>query len=251
MVPAVALVGLLLAACEGNGGPSATPEPTATASPPYGGTRWLGPHGLEMTDPDYFRYAAQLEMPTPSVGSEAASCTARRPGPSTHQPFDGTPILVGHDSRLGPVGDPTSGTAAWFEGNELVVYDCVAGEVLSRVAVGDKPDWPPDPLLFRGHPILSVSPRLVTFEAGVRVWEYHPLSAEPLETRHSARVLIDTAGGIDAVAGPRLARQCERRPVVDPSGVRGRREAALADQARVRGGPVQCRRTLLRGSDRL
>lgn len=202
LVPAVALAGLLLAACEGNGGPSATPPPTATASPPYGGTRWLGPHGLEMTDPDYFQDAAQLHMPTAIGRVRGGVVYGTTTGDVYHQPFDGTPVQVGRNSRLGPVGDPLSGTAAWFERDELVVYDCLAGKVLSRVAVSDKPDWPPDPLLFRGHPILVVSPRLVTFEAGGRVWEHHRFAAKPVETQRSARILIDTAAGVDAVAGP-------------------------------------------------
>ncbi|HVQ89316.1 MAG TPA: hypothetical protein VMT88_14155 [Actinomycetes bacterium] len=47
-------------------------------------------------------------------------------------PWGGEPRIVGHNSAEGPGGDPNGDVAAWFEGNELVVYDTAAGRELSR-----------------------------------------------------------------------------------------------------------------------
>lgn len=60
-------------------------------------------------------------------------------------PWGGKPHIVGHDSPLGPGGDPNGDTAAWFEKpgttsvsgalfeeRELVIYDTAAGREISR-----------------------------------------------------------------------------------------------------------------------
>jgi hypothetical protein len=48
-------------------------------------------------------------------------------------PWGGRPRVVGHGSATGPGGDPESDVAAWFEGNELVVFDTARGEEISRI----------------------------------------------------------------------------------------------------------------------
>lgn len=47
-------------------------------------------------------------------------------------PWDGKPRIVGQGSATGPGGDPHGDLAAWFEGEELVVYDTAAGRQVSR-----------------------------------------------------------------------------------------------------------------------
>ena len=59
-------------------------------------------------------------------------------------PWGGEPHVVGHNSSVGPGGDPNGDTAAWFESSgagfdplepgpgELVVYDTAAGRAISR-----------------------------------------------------------------------------------------------------------------------
>ncbi|WP_159083586.1 hypothetical protein [Nocardioides terrigena] len=47
-------------------------------------------------------------------------------------PWGGRPRVVGRGSETGPGGDPESDVAAWFEGNELVVFDTARGEEISR-----------------------------------------------------------------------------------------------------------------------
>lgn len=52
-------------------------------------------------------------------------------------PWGGEPRVVGHDSSAGPGGDPDGDVAAWFDGEELVVYDTARGRELSRTKPGD------------------------------------------------------------------------------------------------------------------
>lgn len=47
-------------------------------------------------------------------------------------PWGGRPRVVGRGSEAGPGGDPDSDVAAWFEGNELVVFDTARGVEISR-----------------------------------------------------------------------------------------------------------------------
>ncbi|MDT7571232.1 MAG: hypothetical protein QOE05_1406 [Actinomycetota bacterium] len=47
-------------------------------------------------------------------------------------PWGGKPRVIGHNSAAGPGGDPQGDTAAWFETNELVVYDTAAGREITR-----------------------------------------------------------------------------------------------------------------------
>ena len=47
-------------------------------------------------------------------------------------PWGGEPRIVGRDSREGPGGDPNGDLAAWFEGQELVVYDTAKDREVSR-----------------------------------------------------------------------------------------------------------------------
>ena len=51
------------------------------------------------------------------------------------QPWQGVPRVVGHRSRYGPGADPDGTTAAWFEGDELVVYDTARGRRIARKAM--------------------------------------------------------------------------------------------------------------------
>ena len=50
------------------------------------------------------------------------------------QPWEGSPRVVGHGSRHGPGADPDGTTAAWFDGDELVVFDTGRGVELARAA---------------------------------------------------------------------------------------------------------------------
>jgi hypothetical protein len=66
-------------------------------------------------------------------------------------PWGGDPRIVGHNSAVGPVGDPNGDTAAWFEGSdprnvsspggELVVYDTAAGREISRTSQAHGVDY--------------------------------------------------------------------------------------------------------------
>ena len=47
-------------------------------------------------------------------------------------PWGGQSRVVGRGSVAGPGGDPESDVAAWFEGDELVVFDTARGEEISR-----------------------------------------------------------------------------------------------------------------------
>jgi hypothetical protein len=47
-------------------------------------------------------------------------------------PWGGDPRIVGHNSGAGPGGDPAGDTAAWFDGDELVLYDTATGREISR-----------------------------------------------------------------------------------------------------------------------
>jgi len=47
-------------------------------------------------------------------------------------PWAGEPRIVGRNSRAGPGGDPNGDLAAWFDGDELVVYDTSKGGEVSR-----------------------------------------------------------------------------------------------------------------------
>ena len=47
-------------------------------------------------------------------------------------PWGGEPRIVGRDSREGPGGDPNGDLAAWFEGQEMVVYDTAKDLEVSR-----------------------------------------------------------------------------------------------------------------------
>jgi hypothetical protein len=48
------------------------------------------------------------------------------------QPWNGRPRVVGQHSLSGPGGDRQGDVAAWFEGDELVVYDTARGAEISR-----------------------------------------------------------------------------------------------------------------------
>lgn len=56
----------------------------------------------------------------------------RRAGEVWLHPWGGRPRVVG-TSWSGPSGDPESDTAAWFEGDEIVVYDTAAGQEVVRM----------------------------------------------------------------------------------------------------------------------
>ena len=47
-------------------------------------------------------------------------------------PWGGAPRVIGHDSPAGPGGDPGGDVAAWFEGEDLVVYDTARDREIAR-----------------------------------------------------------------------------------------------------------------------
>jgi hypothetical protein len=47
-------------------------------------------------------------------------------------PWGGKPHVVGHNSLVGPGGDPFGDTAVWLDGDELVIYDTAVGRERSR-----------------------------------------------------------------------------------------------------------------------
>ncbi len=104
-------------------------------------------------------------------------------------PWGGEPRIVGHNSNVGPGGDPNGDTAAWFEGTELVVYDTAASREISRTEqpahriaggplAGRGEHYPP------GNGFLQVSPERVvwtTFPEGTRSYDLSKGRTSPLE----------------------------------------------------------------------
>lgn len=113
--------------------PSSTPPPTGADGVPV----WYDADGLHRGDlvlPTSvpLRQGTSVWSPLTLVRSGALYVDrARRE--MWLQPWDGKARVVGSEVTTGPGGDPAGDTAAWFEGDELVVYDTAGGRVLQRI----------------------------------------------------------------------------------------------------------------------
>lgn len=91
-----------------------------------------------------------------------------RDGRVWFHPWGSPPRVVGRSTAAGPGGDPEGDTAAWFDGDELVVYDTVRDEVLSRtrepVAVSDRAEYVEH--VGHGNGWVHVSPTQVVWRYG-------------------------------------------------------------------------------------
>lgn len=119
----------------------------------------------------------------------------------------GNAVQIGDNAQLAPVGDPTSGLAAWFEAEgragSLVVYDTARGEEVARTSVPPALH-PQDNIIFPGFsPVISVSSTAVYYHGpDNKVWLYRwPAGGEPESTGKSNDELFDVAGEVTARAG--------------------------------------------------
>jgi hypothetical protein len=91
-----------------------------------------------------------------------------RDGRVWFHPWGGSPRVVGRSTAAGPGGDPQGDTAAWFDGDELVVYDTVRHEVLSRTrepaGVSDRAEYVEH--VGHGNGWVHVSPTQVVWRYG-------------------------------------------------------------------------------------
>jgi hypothetical protein len=91
-----------------------------------------------------------------------------RDGRVWFHPWGDSPRVVGRSTAAGPGGDPEGDTAAWFDGDELVVYDTVRDEVLSRtrepVGVSDRAEYVEH--VGHGNGWVHVSPTQVVWRYG-------------------------------------------------------------------------------------
>lgn len=139
----LALAGIGLAIADKNA-PVAPPlaldeDPTPTSVP--GAPVWYDARGLHHGD-DLEPTPVSLIRPADGWGALAlvrsgAVYTEPSSGDVWFHPWDGEPRIVGHNSSVGPGGDPNGDTAAWFDRSQLVVYDTAAGREISRT-----PDLP-------------------------------------------------------------------------------------------------------------
>lgn len=151
-------------------------------------------------------------------------------------PWGGEPMVVGHDSRDGAVGDPQGDTAAWFEGSELVVYD--TGRLREVVRVSTTPADPDGGEHFRDGPgILQVTADSVmwrTRSEGLLQLDVASgrVSQRPTGTGRSKRdtLVIDVHDGtqlVSPVGGPNGAGL-----VLRPAGAKGRPLAGVEPRGR-------------------
>ncbi len=171
-------------------GSSAGAESSRT--PPFAGPVWLGSRGL--------RVAHATELPTSISLVRGGVVFGLADGNVYHQAFGRRAVRIGRHSPLGPVGDPGGATAAWFESQDLVVFDTAVGEVEARARIR-----PMLPLARAGdtpHPLLFVDDSRVTFEAGGEVWEYSwRQHRDPAPSGVARDGLIGTGRGVDVLAG--------------------------------------------------
>ena len=80
-------------------------------------------------------------------------------------PWGGEPRVVGSDSAAGPGGDPEGDLAAWFEGDELVVYDTLDGAEVARVTSARVADSPGGEHHQGGNGFLQVSSDAVVWKS--------------------------------------------------------------------------------------
>lgn len=165
---------------------------------PYAGPVWLGPRGLRVKAHDTAR-------PTSVSLVRGGVVFGLADGNVYRQAYGGRAVRIGRHSPLGPVGDPAGATAAWFEDQDLVVFDTAAGEVEARTRI--RPTLPLARTEDSPHPVLFVDERRVTFEAGGEVWDYGwRQHRDPAPSGPARSGLVDTGRGVDVLAG---------EPVVD------------------------------------
>ncbi len=80
-------------------------------------------------------------------------------------PWGGEPRVVGSGSAAGPGGDPEGDLAAWFEGDELVVYDTLDGAEVARVTSTRVADSPGGEHHQSGNGFLQVSSDAVVWKS--------------------------------------------------------------------------------------
>lgn len=80
-------------------------------------------------------------------------------------PWGGEPRVVGSGSAAGPGGDPEGDLSAWFEGDELVVYDTVDGAEVARVITASVADSPGGEHHAGGNGFLQVSSDAVVWKS--------------------------------------------------------------------------------------
>jgi hypothetical protein len=180
-----------------------TAERTAPADPPTPGPT---PHGAVWYDRDGLHHGnlvdkAAVDLDPRRNPSAAAGVLALVRGGAVYRdptgddvwfhPWDGEPHIIGH-AVTGPGGDPESDVAAWFEGDELVVYDTALAQEISRtteepiVAMGGF-EHAKD-----GNGFLHVSAEEV-------VWRFQDESTRARDARGAGVYRLDLATGVSTM----------------------------------------------------
>jgi hypothetical protein len=142
-------------------------------------------------------------------------------------PWGGDPRVVGHHSAWGPGGDPDGDTAAWFEGDELVIYDTAAGRTVSRTSEPGTGGWLSGDHNPAGNTFLQVSAERVAW-AGQRETYSHDLRTKttsvieaPTPNQvldvHDQVVVLGELQGTDATVTLSVPGRAEQRlPGLEP-----------------------------------
>lgn len=184
---AAVVAGSALAVAGSNDGRRTSPEPAGEPRPVVGAAPvWYDVNGLHRGDAVEQTPVNLMEPSDASHHGYRGALALVRSGavyldPATgdvwFHPWGGDPRIVGHDSAMGPGGDPDGDTAVWFERSgvdqsngatgELVVYDTATGREISRTrqphVVGDISCCEYRPV---GNGFLQVSAERVVWLAG-------------------------------------------------------------------------------------
>lgn len=207
-VATVAIVaGAVLAVLDPGGG--RRPEPLVPLEPVVGsGPVWFDAEGLHrggVVEP----VSVQVGVGRPGdkllTGALALVRTGavyldQTSGDVWFHPWGGKPRVIGHGSTLGPGGDPTGDTAAWFDSADLVVFDTVSNRELARATQGD----PLGPLCCEHRPsgtaFLEVSAERVVWASPTRAYSFDvgtgSTSVVPVEDVQDGVSITEAPGGL-------------------------------------------------------
>lgn len=208
---AVVVVGTAIGVLQVRGSDSGSPqpaEPTPTDVELRGAAAavWSQGRTLHIGDDvvDVERELDQTVFGITLVDDGVVFSTDSHDGHVYYQPYDGSPPRrLGSNAQLTPVGDPASGTVAWYEAvdgqGSLVVYDIDEGREVARTSV-EVALRPQDNIIFPGiSPLLSVSESTVYYEERDQVWIYRFGTGDPAEpTGKTPTELLDVAGNVTA-----------------------------------------------------
>jgi hypothetical protein len=200
---------------QGDGPTPAAPSPTRESSGVPGqvspaGAVWYA-EGVLHDDQKSFRIKAELATNLAVVAHGVLY--GDDSGKVIYQGQDGSTAIIGEGARLGPVGDPSSDVAVWFEKTagvaELVVYDVAKDKELARADLGAINIETPDGMVGRKQPpVLWVGDgqsgeAAVYFRVEGSVWRYDWTSGEnPQRLKGEFSDALHVGGDVRALIDP-------------------------------------------------